>query len=58
MAYAKRSCEVPRRCSVLQNRGLLRGWRGCRQAADREKDREKCDFHWDRRSSEEVGVVL
>lgn len=55
MAHAERGCEVPRRRSVIQHRGLLfYGWRSrCREAADGKKDREKddFDFHTDRRCS-------
>lgn len=53
MAHAERGGEVPRRCSNLQHRCLLHGWRSYREAADREKERERGDFHWDRRLSGE-----
>lgn len=46
MAHAERGGEVPRRRSVLQHRRLLHGWRSYREAADREKEREKDDFHF------------
>lgn len=45
MAHAERGGEVPRRRSVLQHR-RLHGWRSYREAADREKEREKDDFHF------------
>lgn len=53
MAHAERGGEVPGRRSVLQHRCLLHGWRSYREAADREKERERGDFHWDRRLSGE-----